>query len=291
MMALAMRMVTGAAAVLALAACSGQDSAPTEQQATSVAEADCIPISDGTYQIRDGKILVMRADASSRPEPAPITNMSGEPVGWAAKLEQSFETTGYPWLGLQVRNGVAAVVGTAPGLAARDVSFLTAKAAIQNDPEGAEKVGLIVNAMAVEGREDTLGAGLTRLMNSDLTLNDCQDAFNQTLRVDDIDFPVNMAVLNTAELPVVDAATGIARLCSAYNIEIAEHTDSRGSDSYNLQLSRQRAEAIRAYMIERGVDEAVLTAKGYGESRPVDSGTSAAARDRNERTEFIVTPR
>ena len=109
-MALATRMVTGAAAVLALAACSGQDSAPTAQKAASVAKADCIPISDGTYQIRNGKILVMRADASSRPEPAPITDMSGEPVGWAAKLEQTFETTGYPWLGLQVRDGVAAAV-------------------------------------------------------------------------------------------------------------------------------------------------------------------------------------
>ncbi|MEZ6001206.1 OmpA family protein [Hyphomonas sp.] len=290
-MALATRMVTGAAAVLALAACSGQESAPTAQQKASAAKADCIPISDGTYQIRDGKILVMRADASSRPEPAPITDMSGQPVGWAAKLEQTFETTGYPWLGLQVRNGIAAAVGTAPGLAARDVSFLTAKAAIQNDPEGSEKVDLIINAMAVEGREDTLGAGLTRLMNSDLTQSDCQDAFNQTLRVDDIDFPVNMTVLNAAELPVVDAATGIARLCTAYKIEIAVHTDSRGSDSYNLQLSRQRADAIRDYMIEHGVDEAVLTAKGYGESQPVDSGTSAAARARNERTEFVVTQR
>ena len=89
-MALATRMVTGAAAVLALAACSGQDSAPTAQKAASVAEADCIPISDGAYQIRNGKILVMRADASSRPEPAPITDISGEPVGWAAKLEADF---------------------------------------------------------------------------------------------------------------------------------------------------------------------------------------------------------
>jgi outer membrane protein OmpA-like peptidoglycan-associated protein len=44
-------------------------------------------------------------------------------------------------------------------------------------------------------------------------------------------------------------------------------------------------------MIERGVDEAVLTAEGYGESRPIDSGSSAAARDRNERTEFIVSAR
>jgi outer membrane protein OmpA-like peptidoglycan-associated protein len=284
-------MVTGAAAVLALAACSGQDSTQTAQAAASVAEADCIPISDGTYQIRNGKILVMRADATAPTGPAPIPDMPGGAIGWAAQLEQSFANTQYPWLGLQVRDGIAAVIGTAPGMAARDVSFITAKSAIENDPEGSEKVDLVVNAMGVEGQEERLGAGLTRLMMSDLTLNDCQDAFNQTLRVDDIDFPVNMAVLNGAELPVVDMATGIARLCSAYNIEIAEHTDSRGSDSYNLQLSRQRANAIREYMIERGVDEAVLTAQGYGESRPVDSGNTAEARARNERTEFIVTER
>lgn len=290
-MALATRMVTGAAAVLALAACSGQDSTQTAQAAASVAEADCIPISDGTYQIRNGKILVMRADATAPTGPAPIPDMPGGAIGWAAQLEQSFANTQYPWLGLQVRDGIAAVIGTAPGMAARDVSFITAKSAIENDPEGSEKVDLVVNAMGVEGQEERLGAGLTRLMMSDLTLNDCQDAFNQTLRVDDIDFPVNMAVLNGAELPVVDMATGIARLCSAYNIEIAEHTDSRGSDSYNLQLSRQRANAIREYMIERGVDEAVLTAQGYGESRPVDSGNTAEARARNERTEFIVTER
>ncbi len=290
-MALATRMITGAAAALALAACSGQDSAPGVQKTAATAEADCVPISDGTYQVRDGKILVTRADASSPSEPAPVLDVAGEPVGWAAKLEQTFANTPYPWLGLQVRDGVAAVVGMAPGLAARDASFLTAKGAIENDPEGSQKVNLIVDAMDVAGREDTLGAGLTRLMNSDLTLNDCQDAFNQTLRVDDIDFPVNMAELSAAELPVADTVTGIARLCSAYNIEIAEHTDSRGSDSYNLQLSRQRANAIRDYMIERGVDEGVLTAKGYGESRPVDSGNSPEARDRNERTEFIVSAR
>ena len=290
-MALATRMVTGAAAVLALAACSGQDSAPAVQKTASVEAADCIPISDGTYQIRDGKILVMKAGAASRPEATPLPDVAGEPVGWAAKLERTFAGMGYPWLGLQVRDGVAAVIGTAPGLAARDASFVAAKAAIESDPEGAEKVSLIVNAMGVEGVEETLGAGLKRLMNSDLSVADCQDAFNQTLRVDDIDFPVNMAVLNAAELPVVNTTTGIARLCSAYKIEIAEHTDSRGSDSYNLQLSRERAEAIRDYMIEHGVDEAALTAKGYGESQPVDSGNTPEARDRNERTEFHVTAR
>lgn len=293
-MALATRMVTGAAAALTLAACSAQDSASgvqTAQATAGVEDADCILIADGTYQIRNGKILVMKANAS-QPEAVPAMDVPGQPVGWAAMLEQGFASSGYAWMGLQVRDGVAAVTGTAPGLAARDVSFLAAKAAINGDAEGAEKVDLIVNAMAVEGREETLGGqGLARLMNANITASACQDAFNQTLSVDDIDFPVNTAVLSAAELPVADTLTGIARLCGDYKIEIGEHTDTRGSDSYNLQLSRQRADAIRDYMIERGVSEDVLKAVGYGEAQPIDNGTSAEARARNERTEIKVSTR
>jgi outer membrane protein OmpA-like peptidoglycan-associated protein len=287
-------MVTGAAAALTLAACSAQDSASgaqTAQTTANVEDADCIPIADGTYQVRDGKVLVMKANAS-RPEAVPTTDVPGQPLGWAAMLEQSFASSGYDWMGLQVRDGVAAVTGIAPGLAARDVSFLSAKAAILNDAEGAEKVDLIVNTMAVDGREETLGGqGLARLMNGAVTASACQDAFDQTLSVDDIDFPVNTATLTAAELPVADALTGIARLCSAYKIEIGEHTDTRGSDSYNLQLSRQRADAIRDYMIERGVSEDVLKAVGYGEAQPIDTGNSAEARARNERTEVKVSTR
>ena len=90
---------------------------------------------------------------------------------------------------------------------------------------------------------------------------------------------------------MLDAVTGIARLCSAYRIEIAEHTDSLGSDSYNLQLSRQRSDAVKAYMVEHGVDESVLTAAGYGESQPIDPANTPEARARNERTEFHVSGR
>ena len=194
-------------------------------------------------------------------------------------------------MGLQVRDGVAALTGLAPGMAARDVSFVVGKAALQADAEGAEKVDLIVNAMDVEGREDGFGAGLAGLMPSDLTLDDCQAAFDLTLQNTDFEFPVNTADISPADLPLLDAVTGVARLCSAYGIEIAEHTDSRGSDSYNLQLSKKRAEALKAYMVERGVDEAVLSAVGYGESRPLDPANTPEARAKNERTEFLVSPR
>ena len=286
-MALATRILAGAASVLALAACSGQETASTAAE-VAAADAECVPIADGLYTIRNGKILVTDPNA---PQPVPQTGQETmpEPVGWAATLERSFADRGYDWMGLQVRDGVAVLTGAAPGLAARDVSFVTGKAALQADPDGAEKVSLTVNAMSVEGRDDNIGAGLADLMTGDLTLDACQRAFDETLRVDDIDFPVNTTDLTAAELPVADALTGIARLCSAYRIEIAEHTDSRGSDSYNLQLSRQRAEVIRDYMIEHGVDESVLKAAGYGESQPLNPANTPEARAQNERTEFRLS--
>ena len=291
-MALAKRMLTGAAAIMVLAACSGQDSAPATDTAAGALPPECVPIADGTYEIRNGKILVM-APNGSRPEPvpAPAPDADGVAVGWAAKLERSFATMGYDWMGLKVRDGVAVLTGTAPGLAARDVSFIAGKAAVTGDPEGAEKVSLVVNGMGVEGREDNVGAALARLMSGDLTQEACQQAFDRTMQADDIDFPVNTATISAAELPVLDAATGIARLCSGYRIEIAEHTDSRGSDSYNLQLSRDRADALKDYMVEHGVDEAVLKAAGYGESEPLDPANTPEARAKNERTEFHVSQR
>jgi peptidoglycan-associated lipoprotein len=51
-------------------------------------------------------------------------------------------------------------------------------------------------------------------------------------------------------------------------IELMAHTDSRDSEEYNLDLSQKRAQSVVDYLIERGVDPARLTAKGYGEGQP-----------------------
>ena len=74
------------------------------------------------------------------------------------------------------------------------------------------------------------------------------------------------------------------------NIELSSHTDQRGKDAYNLKLSQQRAEAAVAYIVSKGVDKSRITAKGYGESRPiVKNPKSEADYQRNRRTEFKVT--
>ena len=74
------------------------------------------------------------------------------------------------------------------------------------------------------------------------------------------------------------------------SIELSSHTDSRGKDAYNLKLSQQRAEAAVAYIVSKGIDKSRITAKGYGETRPVvPNAKTEEEYQRNRRTEFKVT--
>ncbi len=73
-------------------------------------------------------------------------------------------------------------------------------------------------------------------------------------------------------------------------IEVQGHTDDQGDDTFNLELSQQRAGAVQAYLMDSGVSVERLAAVGYGETRPVDDNSTTAGRDANRRVEFrIVT--
>jgi outer membrane protein OmpA-like peptidoglycan-associated protein len=71
------------------------------------------------------------------------------------------------------------------------------------------------------------------------------------------------------------------------NIEVAGHTDSRGSDAYNIKLSQRRAEAVRDYLISKGIAADRLSAKGYGESQPVADNATDEGRFKNRRVELV----
>ncbi|MHC2991117.1 hypothetical protein OB13_05790 [Pontibacter sp. HJ8] len=73
------------------------------------------------------------------------------------------------------------------------------------------------------------------------------------------------------------------------SIELSSHTDSRGVDIYNQDLSQRRAQSAVNYIISKGIDRARITAKGYGESRPVvRNAKTEEQHQRNRRTEFKV---
>jgi outer membrane protein OmpA-like peptidoglycan-associated protein len=89
--------------------------------------------------------------------------------------------------------------------------------------------------------------------------------------------------------PLNDVAATFNKYPQSY-IDVIGHTDSRGSDAYNQDLSERRAIAVSNYLVSRGVNQARLAAFGQGESQPVASNDTAEGRAANRRVELRITP-
>lgn len=73
-------------------------------------------------------------------------------------------------------------------------------------------------------------------------------------------------------------------------VVIEGHTDNRGSAAANKKLSQGRAEAVRAYLVDKGVAADRLEAKGFGQTRPIADNKTAKGREANRRVEFTIAP-
>lgn len=102
-----------------------------------------------------------------------------------------------------------------------------------------------------------------------------------------VNFDYDKATLRPEDLSIIDRDAATLDKWGNVNIEVAGHTDSRGSDEYNMNLSQQRAEAVRNYLISKGIAADRLTAKGYGESQPVADNETDEGRFKNRRVELI----
>ena len=104
-----------------------------------------------------------------------------------------------------------------------------------------------------------------------------------------IPFAVNKSVLLPEAAPVLDAVADLlSKQKKIKHVEIEGHTDSDGSDKRNLKLSQARAEAVKNYLTQKGIETNRLEAKGWGETQPVLPNTSQENKSKNRRVEFHV---
>lgn len=106
---------------------------------------------------------------------------------------------------------------------------------------------------------------------------------------DKIQFALDKAEILPASFGLLDeVAKVIQENPHVQKISIEGHASDEGDDAYNLTLSKARAEAVRAYLVKKGVAADRLSATGYGETRPLVANDSAASREKNRRVEFNI---
>lgn len=103
-----------------------------------------------------------------------------------------------------------------------------------------------------------------------------------------VNFETNSAKLTSSSLSILDSAVVALKKRGDIKVEVAGHTDSQGAAAYNQSLSSARADAVRTYLINKGVSAGNLSARGYGENEPVASNGTAAGRAANRRVELRI---
>jgi outer membrane protein OmpA-like peptidoglycan-associated protein len=102
-----------------------------------------------------------------------------------------------------------------------------------------------------------------------------------------ITFDYNKATIKPESMGVLNMIVQVMKDNSELKFEVGGHTDSDGEDAYNLKLSQQRAETVKAQLEKMGVAAARLTAKGYGESKPAADNNTPEGKANNRRVEFV----
>ena len=123
-------------------------------------------------------------------------------------------------------------------------------------------------------------------ITKDVSLKKIQIGSSIVLR--NIFFDHDKATLRKESVAELERLIQLLKDLPKLKIEIAGHTDNSGSDSYNLKLSQRRAKSVVDFLIDKGIAQGRLTAKGYGEGKPIDTNETEEGRQKNRRTEFTI---
>lgn len=105
---------------------------------------------------------------------------------------------------------------------------------------------------------------------------------------DTINFDFDRANLRPENKELLSRIVGVLLTSDGYRVQIFGHTDDIGTAEYNQNLSLRRAESVRDYLAEAGLDPSIITVKGFGKSSPLLEGKSSEARAKNRRVEIGI---
>ncbi|MBS2030896.1 MAG: OmpA family protein [Deltaproteobacteria bacterium] len=104
-----------------------------------------------------------------------------------------------------------------------------------------------------------------------------------------VHFATNKAVILRDSYTLLDQVADAIKTNGLKHVVVEGHTDNVGAKDANLKLSQDRAAAVRAYLLKKGIGEDALEAKGFGDSKPIAPNMTAKGREMNRRVEFTIT--
>ncbi len=143
------------------------------------------------------------------------------------------------------------------------------------------------SAHKAEGEKTELRERLRQQLN--MILETQETARGLIVNISDVLFDFNKYTLKPGAREKLAKVSGILLAYPGLKIQLEGHTDSIGTEAYNLKLSEERADAVRDYLVGQSVPGNTVTAAGFGKVNPVASNDSAAGRQRNRRVEMVVS--
>ena len=148
----------------------------------------------------------------------------------------------------------------------------------------AEKTGYY----SVSNNIDLFSESSFKELTVDIVLQSVKSLEQTSVVLNNIYFDFDKYELKPSSYVELDRVLKFLNDNPAVKIEISAHTDFKGSDEYNLQLSQQRAESVVNYLISKGINPGMLLAKGYGEANPVASNETEEGMRKNRRVEMKI---
>ena len=121
----------------------------------------------------------------------------------------------------------------------------------------------------------------------------CPDEIPEEVRefsgiIQGIEFELDSAEIHESTKPVLDRAIKVLEDYPDIRLEVVGHTDDQGTPEYNETLSKDRAESVKRYLVEGGIDPSRIETRGAGQTEPIASNSSEEGRAKNRRTEFNI---